>query len=251
MICCLLFVGCAKNNDPLSKYRNKTDQQIYFQAQKNLAKHNYSNAIKSLEALDALYPFGVHAQQGQLDIIYAYFMNDNTVSSVAAAERYERLYPRDKHVDYAYFMEGVANLKQSGNWLQRSFKIDPSPRDTTYFKEAYQQFNVIALQYPHSYYAPFAVRYMIYSRNAIARHMLAIAEYYYHNQIYLGAANRASFIVQHFSSSPQTIVALVLMVKSYERLGLDKLAVQSYLVLRANAPQAIEKYHVALPKAKA
>ena len=246
----MLFVGCAKNSDPLSKYRSKTEQQIYFEAQKNLAKHNYSNTIKSLEALDALYPFGVHAQQGQLDIIYAYFMNDNTVSSIAAAERYERLYPRDNHVDYAYFMEGIANIKQSGNWLQRSLKVDPAPRDTKYLKEAYQQFNVIALQYPDSYYAPFAARYMIYARNAIARHILAIADYYYDNQIYLGAANRASFIVQHFSSTPQAIMALVLMVKSYERLGLDNMALQSYLVLQANAPHFIERHHLSLPRVK-
>lgn len=48
------------------------------------------------------YLFGVNSQQAQLDLAYGYFKNDESVSALAACDRFMKLYPDNRHADYAY-----------------------------------------------------------------------------------------------------------------------------------------------------
>ena len=52
------------------------------QAQKRMNAKNYYGAIESLEAIENRYPFGKYAEQAQVELIYAHFMNSETEASV-------------------------------------------------------------------------------------------------------------------------------------------------------------------------
>ena len=103
VVCFLTFLvgGCASSSlkDQYAKYRDQTAEQIFAKAEADMAKKHYTDAVEGFEALDVIYPFGVHAEQAQLDVIYAYYKNGKFAESQAAAERYIRLYPRGKHTD--------------------------------------------------------------------------------------------------------------------------------------------------------
>ena len=234
----VLVAGCSGNKDELAPYRHKTAAQIFHDGEIAMAKGKYGEATKSLEALDAIYPFGPYAQQGQLDIIYAYYMDADDPSAVTAADRYIRLYPRGKNVDYAYYMKGIISSTQGYTWLQRKFNVDPAAHDLIYRRAAFLAFSEIVALYPRSPYAANALIRMRYLRNVFARHQYEVAEFYYNHKAYVASANRASFVVKHFNGTPAVADALAMMVKSYRKLGLNKMANNSYLILQASYPDS-------------
>src|SRR5690606_2658253 len=132
----LLFAGCASTTTA-EKFKGQTAEQIFDGGEQALAKGKYSKAIEYFEGLDTLYPFGPYAQKAQLDIIFAYYKNGDYASALAAADRYIRLYPRDDHVDYAYYMRGIINYGRDDNWLQEKWGSDPAARDLTYKRQAF------------------------------------------------------------------------------------------------------------------
>ena len=78
-------------------------EKLYSEAKDSLKDEYYTKAIEYDEKLLARYPFGPNSQQAQLDSAYAYFKNDESVSAAAACDRSMKLYPDNRHVDYAYF----------------------------------------------------------------------------------------------------------------------------------------------------
>lgn len=237
----VFLAGCTKKDvDPYLAYRNKTSDQLFNGGEKSLAKKDYRNAVKQLEALDAIYPFGPYAEQGQLDIIYAYYKNGDAASATAAADRYIRLYPRSPHIDYAYYMRGIVGFDQGLSWLQKLAGIDPAPRDISTMRESFSAFTTVVQQYPNSPYAADSLVRMAYIRNLLARREVMIAQFYLDHQAYVAAANRGAYVVQHFQGSPQVVKALEIMVEAYRELELPQLANSTYAILQANYPQSKE-----------
>jgi len=230
--------GCSSAiTDPAIIYKDQSAEEIYRGAEINLAKRRYSTAVQQFEALDALYPFSQYSEQAQLDSIYAYYKNDDMPSTAAAADRYIRLYPRSEHVDYAYYMKGIADFEQDRGWLQRFVSTDLSKRDPGTTLQAFDDFSQLVRLFPNSVYAPDARQRMVYLRNLFANHELHIAQYYFARGAYVAAANRANYIVQHFDGTPQVEGALVIMVKSYRELGLEESANKALRVLQLNYPK--------------
>lgn len=228
--------GCASTRDEYASYRHETAADIYNSAHASLVKGHYSDAVNGYEALDAIYPFGPYAEKGQLESIYAYYKDGDLPSAVTAADRYVRLYPRGKYADYAYYMRGVINQLQSFSWFQRKLGVDPSWRDLSGQQQAFSSFTEVVTIYPYSPYAADSLLRMRYLRNIFAQHALDLAEYYYSQRAYVAAANRASFVIQHFDGTLATPDALALMVKSYRKLKLDSLAENTNRILQANYP---------------
>ena len=234
----ILMAGCSSNKDQFAAYRHKTAAQIYHDAHTALVKKHYADAVDGYEALDAIYPFGPYAQTAQLESIYAYYKNDDLPEAVTAADRYVRLYPRTEGVAYAYYMQGVISQTQSYSWFQRKVGVDPAWRDLTDQKQAFMSFSEVVTLYPNSPYAADSILRMRYLRNVIAEHSLELARYYYGQRAYIAAANRASYVVKHFNGTLATPDALAVMIKSYRKLKLPKLANNTYRILQASYPDS-------------
>ena len=237
----MLIAGCASTNkDPYAAYKGMSDAQIFAVGEKALTKKDYNKAVKSFEALDALYPFGPYSQRAQYTIIYAYYMNDDLAMALAAAARYIRLYPQSDDVVYAYYMRGIVNMGRSTNWLQRRLGEDRTERDLTYVRQAFMDFAQVVQLFPHSQYAPDAQRRMLIIRNMLAQSELNVAKFYMDRKVYIGAANRASYLVEHYQGAPQVIPALAILVKAYRAMGEPELAQKAAQILRLNYPNAAQ-----------
>ncbi len=239
----ITVVGCSKTEqDPYQDFRGETSNALFTKASTALAKGNYDTSVKYFEALDALYPFGPYAERGQMDIIYAYFMDGDDASSITAADRYVRLYPRGKNVDYAYYMRGVVGFNLGLSWLQKKVGINPGLRDVSTLQTSFASFSIVADEYPHSIYAEDSLVRMAYIRNLLANREIAVAKFYMEREAYVAAANRASYVVSHFQGSDQVSQALAIMIKAYRKLGLAKMAQSSYDLLKTNFPDSRD-YH--------
>lgn len=233
---CLLAACATTTKDPAVIFKNQSEEQIYHGGEVSLAKHNLSEAIQHFEGLDSLYPFGPHAEQSQLDLIYAYYETGDNASAAATADRFIRTYPRSAHVDYAYYIKGLADFDQNRGWFEKYLPLDLTQRDPGTARQAFTDFDQLLRLFPNSPYAPDARQHMVYLRNLFAGYELSVAKYYLQRGAYVAAANRANYIVQHYDGTQQVQEALGIMVQSYRALGLTGLADQALEVLRLNYP---------------
>jgi outer membrane protein assembly factor BamD len=232
-----LLTGCAASTDPSEVYKDESPKQIYQRGKTALEDKSYTEAIKRFEALDVQYPYGAETESAQLYIIYAYYMKEDFALSAAAAERFIRIHPTSPHVDYAYFMRGLADYYQNLGVIERFFSVDLATRDLTQIQKSYNDFKALVTQFPSSKYAPDAQQYLVYLRNIMADHELDVAQYYYDRKAYIAAANRAGDVVQHYQGAPAVVDALVIMAKSYHELKMTKYEQDTLTVLKYNYPK--------------
>lgn len=237
------LAACSTTTEPSEAYKGESPQEIYHRGEVALRDKSYSEAVKRFEALDVQYPFGPQTERAQLYLIYAYYMKEDYALAVAAADRFIRIHPIDPNVDYAYFMRGLADYYQNLGFLEKVFAVDLATRDLTQIEKSYNDFNELVIRFPNSRYTPAAHQYLIYLRNVLANHQLEIAQYYYNRMAYLAAANRASGVVAHYQGSPDVIPALVLMAKSYRKLGMTRLEQETLTVLKYNYPNMTVNYN--------
>lgn len=242
----LILAACSsKPLTLLEKYEGVSAEQLFNQGEEALAQRNYRYATEYFEAMDALYPFGEYSEQSQLNIIYAYYKNDDYTSAIAAADRFIRVHPLNEHVDYAFFMRGVAHFEEGRTLLQRYLPIDLSTRELTSIQQAFNDFNILIKRFPDSRYAADSRQRMIYLRNLLAQHEISVARYYIARAAYLAAVNRAGYVVRHYQYAPEVAEALYIMTVGLSELGLSEQADEAFRVLRLNYPNS-RWYHQAV-----
>ncbi|GAB2720158.1 outer membrane protein assembly factor BamD [Halomonas garicola] len=235
-----LLAGCASNATDSSvdegKYANTGERELYELARDALDRSLYTTAIERLEALDSRYPFGKHAEQAQLELIYAYYENSKWEEARAAASRFVRLHPDHPQADYAYYLRGLAAWQAGRFSLERMRVVDISKRDLGATRDAYNDFRDLLTRYPQSDYAPDARQRVVYLRDLLARHELHVADYYLRRGAFVAAVKRGRWVLENYPESSAGADALATMVEGYQGLGMDDRAREVLKVLKDNAP---------------
>ena len=229
--------GCAWFGSKTDDQKNWTVEQFYKNAKAELDSGNYPGAVKLYEALEARYPFGRYAQQAQLDIAYAYYKDNETAQTVTATDRFMKLHPNHPNFDYALYLKALAYFKPDLGIFGDLLNLDPADRDPKALRESFEVFKDLVSRFPDSGYAPDSRSRMTYLVNALAKHDLSVAKYYFTRGGYLAAVNRAQNIIQRYPQAGVIEDALVISVQSYEKMGMPDLAADSKRVLEKNFPK--------------
>lgn len=233
-----LSAGCGLLPEQIDETKNWSASKLYFAGKEALSDGDYEKSIKLFETLEARYPYGAFAQQAKLEVAYAYYKDNEPASAVAAAERFIKLHPNHPHVDYAYYLRGLANFVEDRSLLSRLGDQDMSDRDPKSAREAFDAFQQLATRFPESKYTPDAVARMAYLVNALAYSEVHVANYYFKRGAYVAAVNRGKYVLEHYRQSPAVEEALAVMAKSYEQLGLNDLRDDTLRVLKLNFPSS-------------
>ena len=237
------FVGCSSNpskKDVVDKGPQSSEQVYFEKAQKSLERNQYTDAVKSLEALDTYYPTGQYTQQAQLELLYAKFKQKDYEGTIALAERFIRLNPQHPNVDYAYYVRGVANMEMNYDSLIRYTSLQQSHRDVSYIKVAYQNFVDLIRRFPSSQYSVDAAQRMKYIGQELAESEMNAARFNIQRKAWLAAAKRAQWVIEHYPQTPQTPEALATLAYSYQKLG-DTATSQQYVdILKLNYPNLVK-----------
>ena len=232
-----LLIGCKSDGEEIEQ-----PEKIYYdQAQARMASGNYFGAIESLEAIDNRYPFGKYAEQAQVELIFAHFMNSETEAAHTAAEKFIRLHPRHPNIDYAYFMKGLSSYTRDRELLIRFTDTDISNRDVSGAKESFAELTEFVTRFPDSQYVPYANQRNIYLRNMIAKNELAAADYYVSIDAFVGAIRRANYVIENIPNSSENYRALKILETSYRSLGYSDLLEDVRQVLNTNYPDEESK----------
>jgi len=232
----LLFLhGCGGKDELI-----EGDQQaaeLYQAARDSLSARNYTQAITLYKQLRNRFPFGRYAEQGQLDLAFAYHEAGEPENVTATVERFIRTYPTHPNVDYAYYLRGLTYYEQNVGFLSRMFPERISTRDQANAKTSFDYFSELIRRYPESRYVPDARQRMVFLRNNLAAYEVEVAKYYVRRKAYVAAINRAQYVLETYPQTSATNDALATLARAYKRLGMTAMEDDVKRVLALNAPE--------------
>ena len=248
-VCCLILslsvlTGC-ETLQSLAGGGSSTDEETYAgwnadkfrsEAKVTIEASNYDKAIKLYEALETRYPFDNAAPQTLLDSAYAYYKNNDAEAAIAAADRFIKTYPRDNHIDYAYYLKGLVNYNRGITFVDRFLPTDTSQRDQVYANDALENFAELMRRYPKSHYVADAQQRTVAIKNNLAMHEINIARYYMKRKAYIAAVNRAKTVMEKYPRSIAVPFALEILQEAYPPLGMTDLANDAKRVYDQNYP---------------
>jgi len=244
----LLLSSCGLFSGDKDPKKNWTVEQFYEEAKDNLDAGNYAAAVKSLEALQARYPYGRYAQQAQLYIAYCDYKQGDSPGVIAAADTYIKQYPNNVGTDYAYYIKGLANFNTDLGIFGFFASDDLSDRDPKAAKEAFDVFKDLVTRFPDSRYVADARERMDYLVNSLAQYEVHVASYYLKRGAPLAAANRAQTAVVTYPRAPATEEALAIMIRAYDQLNLPDLRNDAARLMQDNFPSSRYIAHVGTDK---
>lgn len=231
--------GCSSAPEKaIEEVELRGPQAIYAKAKTAMENGNFGGAAEILSDLDSRYPFGELSHQVQLDLIYSYYKSGDSAQALATIDRFIRLNPNHKDIDYAYFMRGLTNMETDDNLFQSLFNIDRSDRDPSASREAFNDFRTLLDTFPESKYATDAQKRMVYIKTRLAKYEIAIARFYMRREAYVAAANRGQYVLEYYPDTGMVQEALEIMVSSYDQLGLDQLKANAIKILKLNYPDS-------------
>jgi outer membrane protein assembly factor BamD len=232
-----LIGGCASGP---SKDETKawSVDKLYMEAKSELNAGSYKKAIGYYEKLEARFPYGRYAQQAQLEVAYAYFKQGERASAIAACDRFIKLYPTHPNLDYAYYLKGLVRFNEDLGLMAKFTNQDMTERDPVAMQESFASLQQLVTRFPESRYTPDALKRMQYLVNALASYEVKVAEYYLRRRAYVAAVNRAQTAITDFPQTPALERAFVVLVKSYQAMGLTDLQKDSERLLKLNYPDS-------------
>ena len=233
----LVAAGCSslKGEDETLGW---SAQRLYGEAKDAMATRDWQKSIKLLEKLEARYPYGRYAQQAILEGAFSNWRANEQAAATAACDRFIRTYPNHPNVDYAYFLKGLVYFREDQGILGYVYELDLAERDPKQMRESFSAFKDLVQRFPDSRYADDAKQRMRYLTNAIGMYEVNVAHYYYNRGAYVAAANRAQAALVNTPQTASNEPALDILVKSYEKLGLNQLADDSRQILVKTFPDS-------------
>tara|TARA_B100000427_G_C15470188_1_gene578165 strand:+ start:182 stop:1060 length:879 start_codon:yes stop_codon:yes gene_type:complete len=231
--------GCTYWNEMMREVdttKSLTPAQIYNDGKEFLNAGDFVNAIKYFEVLESRYPFGIYATQAMLDLAYAHYEYEDKDQTIIQCNRFIRLYPNHPNVDYAYYLRALANFEKSANVIARFLGADTSRYDVTSLRDSFDDFSLIINKFPGSKYVKDSRNRLLYLKNKMASNELYIAKYYRKRLAHVAAIERVKYMLENFGGTPSTEEGLVLLIDSYNDLGIYDLAYDSSRVLITNYP---------------
>lgn len=233
-----LSLAACSGLDEADKTANMSAEKMYQLAKQDMDSGNFDAAAKAMVKLEARYPFGVYAQQAQLDSAYIKFKLQEPAEALIAVDRFMRLHPNHSATDYALYLKGLVNFNENQGLFARLGGQDLAERDLKAARDAFENYRELEQRFPQSKYAPDARLRMNYLINSIADGEVHVARYYFRRGAYVAAVNRAKEVVKIYNDAPAIEEALYILMRSYQQLGINDLADDTERVLRKNYPKS-------------
>ena len=210
------LISCAqKSEEVVTRIESKEleEQMIdaYNEGLRALNEGDVLFATKKFNEAELLYPQSDWAPRSSLMASYAYFQFGYYSNSVDELERFINLYPKNKNLDYAYYLLAM-NYYES---------IVDEKKDLRPLKEAKKYFNFIIKEYPDTDYALDGKYKLELIEDILAAKEIYIARYYIKKEKWIAAVNRLKFIVNNYGTTIFVEEALHRLVEIYYILGLE------------------------------
>ncbi len=177
---------------------------------------DYEQVRETLNMIIDNYPYSTYAPLAQLRIADTYYKEGRYLESAEAYDHFAKMYPNDKNIPYAVFMEGKSFMKNQETWLTKNIPYDT---DLTGINNAYDEFRYIVNNYPSSEYVADAKKYVVQCEKTLAEHDMYIADFYIDRGHYEAAINRLMDIYEKYPKSGLGDLALHKLATVYKTIN--------------------------------
>lgn len=231
-----LIAGCGTKAPEYDPTANWNAERLFQDGKTEMNAANWRVAKERFAAVEARFPFGVYAQQAQINLAYCQWKDKEPELALATLNRFQQQYPANPAMDYVLYLKGLVNFTPPSAVFSSLTRQNPGERDVRALRQSYAAFTELVQQFPDSRYTPDARKRLSWLVNTMAENELAIARFYYDRYAYVAAINRAQSVITDFQGVPASEAALYIMMMSYEKLGMTDLRNDSERVLLQNFP---------------
>ena len=228
-------ISCSKDSVKKSVINEKSlDLQVleaYEEGLKSLETGDVLFAAKKFNEAEILFPQSDWAPKSALMAAYSYYTQDYYGDTIAELERFLKVYPKHKDIDYVYYLLGISYYE----------KIVDEKKDLQTIVEAKKYFKIVIKNYPNSEYAIDANFKLDYVNDILASKEMYIGRYYFDKKKWIPAINRFRTVIDEYETTIYTEEALHRLVEVYYILGLKDEA-ENYAKLLGYNYQSSEWY---------
>ena len=219
-----LCISCSKKTLQKSVINEKSlDLQVleaYKEGVDSLESGDVLYAAKKFNEAEVLFPQSVWAPKSALMAAYSYYTQDYYSDAIAELERFKKVYPKHKNIDYANYLLAICYYEQ----------IVDEKKDLNSIIQAKENFRFIIKNFPNTEYSLDAEFKIDLINDILASKEMYIGRYYFDKKKWIAAINRFRTVVDDYETTIYVEEALHRLVEVYYILGLTSEA-QKYAKL--------------------
>ena len=210
----LFFSACSKDKVKESVINEKSLELQVLEAYKNgmesLEQGDVLFAAKKFNEAEILFPQSIWAPKSALMAAYAYYSQDYYEDAIAELQRFVKVYPKYKHLDYAYYLLGICYYEQ----------IVDETKDLKSIVDAKNTFKILIKNFPNTEYSLDAEFKLDLIDDILASKEMYIGRYYFERKKWIPAINRFKTVIDDYDTTIYTEEALHRLVETYYKIGL-------------------------------
>ena len=217
LIFLLVFLtGCSKEKvkESIINETNLDAQVVeaYKEGLVSLEDGDVLFAAKKFNEAEILFPQSIWAPKSALMAAYSYYTQDYYLDAIAELERFIKVYPSHKNLDYAYYLMGICYYEQ----------IIDEKKDTQSILSAKENFEKVIKKFPNTQYALDSEFKIELTNEILASKEMYIGRYYFGRKKWIPAINRFRTVVDEYDTTIYVEEALHRLVEVYYTIGLTE-----------------------------
>ena len=210
----LILASCSKEEARKSVIKEKSlDLQVletYEEGMNYLEEGDALYAASKFNEAELLFPQSEWAPKSALMAAYAYYSQDYLKDAIAELDRFLKVYPKHKNLDYVYYLLAISYYEQ----------IVDEKKDLQSIIKAKQYFEIVIRDYQKTSYALDAEFKIDLINDILAAKEMYIGRYYFEKKKWISAINRFQTIINDYETTMYAEEALHRLVEVHYIIGL-------------------------------
>ena len=212
----VLFFGISCSKKDIKKsiiQENDLNLQVleaYKEGKKALDEGDVLFAAKKFNEAEIIFPQSIWAPKSALMAAYAYYIQDYYGDAIAELDRFIKIYPNYKDIEYAYYLLAISYYEQ----------IVDEKKDTQSILKAKKSFEYVINNFPNTEYALDSKFKIDLIDDILASKEMYIGRYYFQKKKWIASINRFRTVIDEYDNTIYTEEALHRLVEIYYTIGL-------------------------------
>ena len=211
----VFLISCSKKEIKESAIKEKSlDLQVleaYQEGMNSLESGDVLFAAKKFNESENLFPQSEWAPKSALMAAYSYYKQDYYEDTIAELERFIKVYPFSKNLDYAYYLLGVSYYEQ----------IVDEKKDLQSIIKAKKYFEIVTKNFPNTSYSVDAKYKIDLVSDTLASKEIYLGRYYVEKKKWIPAINRFRRVIDDYETTIYAQEALHRLVEVHFIIGLE------------------------------
>ena len=210
----MILLSCSKDDRVTILEEKDLDQQmieLYNEAYDEFLNGDTLYAAKKFNEAELIFPQSDWAPIAALMSAYVYYSDDYYSDAIYELERFLKVYPVHKDIDYAHFLLAMCYYEN----------IVDEKRDLNPLLKSKREFEFIIQEYPNTDFASDAKFKIDLINDRLAGKEMYIGRHYLKSQKWIPAINRFKNILENYETTVYVEEALHRLVETYYMIGLE------------------------------